>query len=108
MAFYRRSWESVESRARGHSEFTDRSFCSRQLGQYQGAGVLTGFGLRLRHMAQRKRLPLTAVFGRIFLPVLGKFFAIGASSMLRQENFDSVSGSNLQQLLDFFLLRWRG
>ena len=25
----------------------------RQLGQYQGAGVLTGFGLRFRHLAQR-------------------------------------------------------
>jgi hypothetical protein len=34
-----------------------------QFGQYQGAGVLTGFGLRLRHLAQRKRLPLIAVSG---------------------------------------------
>jgi hypothetical protein len=25
----------------------------RQLGQYQGAGVFTGFGLLLRHLAQR-------------------------------------------------------
>jgi hypothetical protein len=48
----------------------------RQFGQYHGAGVLTGFGLRLRHLAQRKRLPFTAVFGRNFFPVLGKFFAI--------------------------------
>ena len=55
------------------------SFSLRQFGQYQGAGVFTGFGLRLRHLAQRKRLPFTAVFGRTFFPVLGKFFAIGTS-----------------------------
>jgi hypothetical protein len=29
------------------------SFSFRQLGQNQGAGVLTGFGLRFRHLAQR-------------------------------------------------------
>src|SRR5207247_111667 len=51
----------------------------RQLGQYQGAGVLIGFGLLLRHLAHRKRLPLTAVFGRTFFPVLRMLFAIGAS-----------------------------
>src|SRR5437763_12685141 len=51
----------------------------RQFGQYQGAGVVTGFGLRLRHLAQRNRLPLTAVFGRTFFPVVGMFFAIGIS-----------------------------
>jgi hypothetical protein len=59
--------------------------CFRQLGQYQGAGVLTGFGLLLRHLAQRKRLPLTAVFGRTFFPLLGKFFAIGTSSGILSE-----------------------
>jgi hypothetical protein len=52
------------------------SFSSRQFGQYQGAGVLTGFGLRLRHPAQRKRLPFAAVLGRTFFPVLGKFFIV--------------------------------
>jgi hypothetical protein len=54
----------------------------RQFGQYQGAGAFTGFGLLLRHLAQRKRLPFTAVFGRTFFPVLGKFFAIATSSLL--------------------------
>ncbi len=48
------------------------------LRQYQGAGDLIGFGLRRRHLAHRKRLPLTAVFGRTFLPVLRMFFAITA------------------------------
>ena len=28
------------------------SFCLRQFGQYQGAGVFTGLGLRLRHLAR--------------------------------------------------------
>jgi hypothetical protein len=55
------------------------SFFLRHSGQYQGAAVFTGFGLRFRHLAQRKRLPLTAVFGRAFFPVLGKFFDIGTS-----------------------------
>jgi hypothetical protein len=57
----------------------------RQFGQYQGAGAFTGFGLLLRHLAQRKRLPFTAVFGRTFFPVLGKFFAIATSSLLVSE-----------------------
>jgi len=48
----------------------------RHVGQYQGAGVVTGLGLLLRHLAQRKRLPLTAVFGRTFLPDLKTFFAM--------------------------------
>ena len=30
----------------------EASFSLRQFGQYQGAGVFTGFGLRLRHLAQ--------------------------------------------------------
>ena len=29
------------------------SCCFRQGGQYHGAGVFTGFGLLLRHLAQR-------------------------------------------------------
>src|SRR5262245_35626186 len=40
-----------------------------QVGQTHGAGVVTGRGLRLRHLAQRYRLPLTAVLGRDRLPV---------------------------------------
>jgi hypothetical protein len=55
------------------------SISLRQFGQYQGAGVFTGFGLRLRHLAQWSRLPLMAVLGRDFLPLLGKFFDIGTS-----------------------------
>jgi hypothetical protein len=58
---------------------TDELFCLAQFGQYQGAGVLTGFGLLRWHMAQRKRWPLTADFGRIFLPVLRIFSAMAAS-----------------------------
>jgi hypothetical protein len=54
------------------------SVCFRQSGQYQGAAVLTGFGLLRRHPAQRNRLPLTAVFGRVFLPVLKMLLAIEA------------------------------
>ena len=63
----------------------DASPVLRQLGQYQGAGVLTGLGLLRWHLAQRKRLPLLAVFGRTFFPVLGKFFAIGASTRILSE-----------------------
>jgi hypothetical protein len=49
-------------------------------GQYHGAGVFTGFGLRLLHLAQRNRLPFTAVFGRVFLPLLGKLLVIEISA----------------------------
>jgi hypothetical protein len=55
-------------------------FAFKQLGQYHGAKALTGFGLRFRHLAQRSRLPFTAVFGRTFFPVLRMIFPIGASS----------------------------
>jgi hypothetical protein len=55
-------------------------------GQYQGAGVFTGFGLRFRHLAQWNRLPFTAVFGRVFFPLLGKFFAIGTSLSVWPKN----------------------
>ena len=34
------------------------SFSFRQVGQYQGAGILTGFGLRLRHLAKSNAYPL--------------------------------------------------
>jgi hypothetical protein len=54
--------------------------------QYQGAGVFTGFGLRLRHLAQRKRLPFTAVFGRAFFPLLKMFLAIATSSRILSES----------------------
>ncbi len=53
------------------------SFSLRHAGQYHGASVFTGRGLRLRHLAQWNRLPFTAVFGRDFFPVLGMFFDIG-------------------------------
>jgi hypothetical protein len=52
------------------SEAFDSSARLRHRGQYQGAGVLTGLGLRLRHLAHKKRLPFTAVFGRFCFPVL--------------------------------------
>lgn len=57
----------------------EASISLRQAGQYQGAGIFTGLGLRLRHLAQRNRLPFTAVLGRAFFPVLGMFFDIGYS-----------------------------
>ena len=62
-----------EEDGHGVSEF----FSLRQFWQYQGAGNFTGFGLRLRHLPQRNRLPFTAVFGRAFFPLLKMFFAIG-------------------------------
>ena len=52
---------------------------ARHRGQYHGAGCFTGLGLRFRHLAQRYRLPFTAVFGRSLLPVRGMFFGIGNS-----------------------------
>jgi hypothetical protein len=58
---------------------TETSSSLRQSGQYHGAGVFTGFGLRLWHLAQWKRLPLTAVFGRACLPVLSAFSAMFAA-----------------------------
>jgi hypothetical protein len=75
------------------------------LGQYQGAGVLTGFGLLLRHLAQRKRLPLIAVFGRTFFPVL-KTFAIVTPSLPGQHDLDPVSGRGCKELVDVFP-HWR-
>lgn len=58
------------------------SFSGRHRGQYQGAGVFTGLGLRFRHFAHRYRLPFTAVFGRSRLPVLGMFFGTGSPRYL--------------------------
>ncbi len=40
------------------------SFSAAHRGQYHGAGIFTGRGLRLWQVAQRYRLPLIAVFGR--------------------------------------------
>jgi hypothetical protein len=63
---------------RRYSAFTV-TFCLRHSGQYQGAGLLTGLGLRFRHLAQRYRLPFTAVFGLALFLLSGKFFDIGTS-----------------------------
>ena len=52
-------------------------------GQYHGAGVFTGFGLRFRHLAQRYRLPFTAVLGRCRLPVFGMFLGTVFSGYLK-------------------------
>src|SRR5258708_239794 len=70
----------------------------RQVEQYQGAGVFTGFGLRLRHLAQRKRLPLTAAFGGAWFPVLGKFFAIGTSERILSDCALLVARQRLRAL----------
>ena len=50
------------------------SFSAKHHGQYHGAGVFTGLGLRFRHLAQRYLLPFTAVLGRYRLPVFGMLF----------------------------------
>ena len=73
------------------------SFSFRQAGQYQGTGVITGLGLRLRHLAQRKRLPFTAVFGRVFLPLL-KMFAIGTSSRILSDCMPLAARQRLRAL----------
>jgi len=62
--------EAEEMQQRHQLYFPSVGSWFRQLGQYQGAGVLMGSGLFLRHLAQRKRLALKAVFGRDFFPVL--------------------------------------
>jgi hypothetical protein len=49
--FALRSWKADWTDS--DCEITAGAFSFRQAGQYQGAGVLTGFGLRLRHLAQR-------------------------------------------------------
>ena len=69
----------------------------RQLEQYQGAGFLTGLGLRRRHLAQRKRLPFTDVFGRAFLPVLGMLFAIEPLTNLGHHATSSVNAKSASQ-----------
>src|SRR5262249_10584511 len=73
------------SRRHGDSPYCDAvaSIWFRQFGQYQGAGLVTGFGLLLRHLAQRKRLPFTVVLGRTLLPVLRMCFAITPPSWTR-------------------------
>src|SRR5438270_1703291 len=75
----RRSWtvSTVEELDR---QGVRASRSARHFGQYQGAGVLTGFGLRLRQVAQRYRLPFTAVFGRSRLPESGTLLGMGFSS----------------------------
>ena len=55
---------------------------AKHLGQYHGAGVFTGFGLRFRHFAQRYRLPFTLVLGRSRLPVRGMFFGMVSHNVL--------------------------
>jgi hypothetical protein len=52
---------------------------------------LTGFGLLLRHRAHRKRLPLTAVFGRTFFPVLRMLLAIETSTRILSERWSHLS-----------------
>jgi hypothetical protein len=82
--------------------WAEASFSFKQFGQYHGAGVLTGFGLRFRHLAQRKRLPFTAVFGRAFFPLLKMFFAIGASlSRQLPDELCRTLNPVLQRLIDF-------
>ena len=50
------------------------AIAARHRGQYHGAGVLTGLGLRFRHFAQRYLLPFTAVLGLSLFPVRGMLF----------------------------------
>jgi hypothetical protein len=52
---------------------------------------LTGFGLRFRQTAHRKRFPLIAVFGRVFLPVL-KILAIETSARILSVSVVGASG----------------
>jgi hypothetical protein len=54
------------------------SFSARHRGQYHGAGVFTGRGLRFRHFAHRYRLPFTAVLGLSRFPVRGMLFTYPA------------------------------
>ncbi len=79
---------------------------ARHRGQYHGAGVFTGFGLRFRHLAQRYRLPFTAALGRCRLPVLGMFLGMDSAPqhehglhILGRELFDVVR-SRLQDFSD--------
>jgi hypothetical protein len=76
------AWDRVPAVKEEDFHWVESSFSFKQLGQYQGAGVFTGFGLRLRHLAQRNRLPFTAVFGRACFPVLKMFFAIATSTRI--------------------------
>src|SRR4051794_26769759 len=69
------AWDGLPAVEEEDGHVVDASSSLRQFGQYQGAGVFTGFGLRFRHLAQRNRFSLKAVFGRTFLPVLGMFLA---------------------------------
>ena len=70
------------------------SFSLRHAGQYHGASVFTGRGLRLRHLAQWNRLPFTAVFWPGLLSGLG--------DVLRHRRLVCVSspGPSRDQLAD--------
>jgi hypothetical protein len=46
------AWDRVPPVEEEDFHGVEISFSLRQFGQYHGAGVLTGLGLRLRHMAQ--------------------------------------------------------
>jgi hypothetical protein len=46
------AWDRLPAVQEKDFHEVEPSFSLRQFGQYHGAGVLTGFGLRLRHMSQ--------------------------------------------------------
>jgi hypothetical protein len=65
-------------------------------GQYQGAAVFTGLGLRLWHNAQRYRLPFTAVLGRFCLPLLGKLFTMATSHFFPHAGVRAVAAKVIE------------
>lgn len=67
-------------------------FAARHRGQYHGAGVFTGRGLRLWQVAQRYRLPLNAVFGRCCFPVRGMLFMLDASPYFHLQRHPVLQG----------------
>ena len=63
----------------------DEQNATRPHETYHGAGIFTGLGLRLRHLAQRYLLPFAAVLGLSLLPVRGMFLGIASPGYLTNE-----------------------
>lgn len=91
-----RDWAGQESRASSKAACVS-AITTIHLGQYHGAGVFTGFGLRFRHFAQWYRLPFTAVLGRSRLPVRGMFLGMLSSGYLTSTAATAIPASPITQ-----------
>jgi hypothetical protein len=87
------AWDRLPPVEEKDSHRPDDSLNLRQFGQYHGAGVVTGIGLRFLRFAHRYRLPLLAVLGRTRLPVLSRFSPIEHSYLPPKDSHALLTSS---------------